>query len=124
MDTTTPATPAPPVVVAEDKTVAILCYITLLGFIAAIIIHMNKKTRLGAYHLRQVLGFILTGFVVGFCDVILAFIPILGHLAILFIGLSILILWILGLIAAINGEMKPMPLVGSMYQKWFGTTFD
>jgi uncharacterized membrane protein len=33
-------------------------------------------------------------------------------------------IWILGLVAAINGEMKPMPVVGPMYQKWFGTTFD
>ena len=32
--------------------------------------------------------------------------------------------WITGLLAAINGQMKPMPLVGSYYQKWFGTTFD
>ena len=37
---------------------------------------------------------------------------------------SMLVLWILGLVAAINGQMKPMPVVGPLYQKWFGTTFD
>jgi hypothetical protein len=30
----------------------------------------------------------------------------------------------MGLIAAINGQMKPMPVVGPLYQTWFGTTFD
>jgi uncharacterized membrane protein len=37
---------------------------------------------------------------------------------------SLFVLWIMGLIAAINGQMKPMPVVGPLYQKWFGTTFD
>ena len=109
---------------AEDKTVAIIAYLTLIGFIVAIIIHMNKKTKLGAFHLRQVLGFVLTGIAVVFCEFVLIFIPILGWLCILALWVSMLVLWILGLVAAINGQMKPMPVVGPLYQKWFGTTFD
>ena len=130
MDPTTPVpapAPAPlppPAAVAEDKTVAIVAYLTLIGFIVAIIIHMNKKTKLGAFHLRQMLGFVLTGIAVWFCAVILAFIPILGWLCILALWVGMLVLWILGLVTAINGQMKPMPVVGPLYQKWFGTTFD
>jgi hypothetical protein len=30
----------------------------------------------------------------------------------------------MGFIAAVNGQMKPMPVVGELYQKWFGTAFD
>ena len=119
METTTPAQP-PPAAAAEDKTVAIVAYLTLIGFIAAVIIHSNKKTRLGAYHLRQMLGFILTSFAV----VILVIIPILGWILIPIFYICMIVLWIMGLIAAINGEMKPMPVVGPLYQKWFGTTFD
>jgi uncharacterized membrane protein len=111
MDTNAPAAP-PPVASSEDKTVAILSYITLIGFIAAIIIHSNKKTKLGAYHLRQTLGLFLTSF--------LCIIPILGLILLLFL----FVLWVMGLIAAINGQMKPVPLLGPLYQKWFGTTFD
>ncbi|HXR46073.1 MAG TPA: DUF4870 domain-containing protein [Candidatus Limnocylindrales bacterium] len=109
---------------AEDKTVAIVAYLTLIGFIVAIVIHMNKKTKLGAFHLRQVLGFVLTGIAVVFCEFILIFIPILGWLCIMALWIGMLVLWILGLVAAINGQMKPMPVVGPLYQKWFGTTFD
>jgi uncharacterized membrane protein len=119
-----PSTAAPPAAAAnEDKTVAILSYLTLIGFIAAIVINSNKKTQLGAYHLRQSLGLFLTAIAVGMGGVVLAIIPILGILCLFAIWVGILVLWVMGLIAAINGEMKPMPIVGPMYQKWFGTTF-
>jgi uncharacterized membrane protein len=106
------APPAPPPAANEDKTVAILSYITLIGFIAAIVMNSSKKTQLGAFHLRQMLGLFLTG--------LLAIIPIVGIL----VGLCLLVLWIMGLISAIKGEMKPVPLLGPLYQKWFGTAFN
>ena len=49
-------TPPPAAPVKEDSTVAILSYITIIGFIVAIILHGNKKTSLGSFHLRQALG--------------------------------------------------------------------
>lgn len=123
MENTTPEQTPPPVV-NEDKIVAIISYITLIGFIAAIIIHSNKKTKLGAYHLRQMLGYFLTCIAIGFCEVILLFIPILGWLAVIVLWVAMFVFWVMGLVSAIKGEMKPMPLVGPLYQKWFGTTFD
>jgi len=120
---TSSATP-PPVVGTEDKTVAILSYITLIGFIAAIVIHSNKKTQLGAYHLRQTLGFFLTTAVVGFGGIVLAIIPILGILCLFGIWVGLFVFWLMGLLSAIKGEMKPMPLVGPLYQQWFSTAFN
>jgi len=122
--TQTPPPVQPPAAAGEDKTIAIVAYLTLIGFIVAIVLHMNKKTRLGAFHLRQLLGFFLTGIAVMLGAIVLAFIPILGGLCIFALWISMLALWIMGLIAAINGQMKPMPVVGPLYQKWFGTTFD
>jgi hypothetical protein len=131
MEPTSP--PAVPAVEssAEDNTVAIVAYITLIGFIIAIVMHGNKKTQLGAYHLRQVLGLFLTGFagwialmVLAF---ILAFIPVAGPILVMLIwfcfGVGLLVCWVMGLIAAINRQMKPMPLVGPLYEKWFGKAF-
>lgn len=130
MDTTTP----PPT--TEDKTVAILSYLTLIGFIVAIVMHSSKKTKLGAFHLRQVLGLILTSIAGYICVVIMmviltvvlafmkSFVLLLIPLIYLAFGVSIFVLWIMGFIAAINGQMKPMPVVGPYYQKWFGTAFD
>ncbi len=100
----------------EDKTVAILSYITLIGWIIAFVMHGSKKTKLGTYHLRQGLG--LNVLVVGFMflNVFLAFIPILGWLLSLGIGITLLIFWIFGLLSAINGENKPIPLIGKPMQ--------
>jgi uncharacterized membrane protein len=123
---TTPAAPPPinPPATTEDKTVAIVAYLTIFGFIAAAIINSNKKTKLGAFHLRQVLGFILAGMAAVFCAIILCFIPILGFLCAMAIYFFLFVCWILGLVAAINGKMTPMPVIGPIIQNMLGTTFD
>jgi uncharacterized membrane protein len=121
MSTETPATTPPPVV--EDRTVAILSYITLIGFIVAIVIHSNKKTQLGAFHLRQVLGLIVCGVAFGLCAIVLAFIPILGWLAIMAGWITMLVFVIMGFISAVTGKQKPVPLLGEKFQVWFANAF-
>ena len=121
MSTETPPPPPPPA--TEDRTVAILAYITIIGFIIAIILHSSKKTALGAFHLRQVLGLIVSGLVMWVGCIILAFIPILGWLAIIVAWIGFFIMWLMGLIAAASGQQKPMPIMGARYQKWFGGAF-
>ncbi len=131
MDTVPPApTPPPPepspapVLATEDKTVAIVSYLHLIGFIIAIVLHGNKKTRLGSFHLRQSLGLIVTSVVLGFSWIVLAFIPILGWLVGLGLWLGLFVLWLMGLIAAAGGQMKPVPVLGEHFQKWFGNAFE
>jgi uncharacterized membrane protein len=106
--------------VAEDRTVAILGYVTIFGFIAAIVLHLNHKTRLGAYHLRQMLGLGLSAV----AGAIVALVPILGWLAWCVIAIGITILWVMGLVSAIRGDMRPVPLVGEHFQRWFAGVFD
>ena len=110
--------------VSEDKTVAILSYLTIIGFIVSIVLHGSKKTRLGSFHLRQALGIFLTGIVATVCNVVLALIPIVGWLAILVIWLGLLVMWVMGLIGAAQGQTKPVPVLGEQYQKLLGTAFD
>jgi uncharacterized membrane protein len=119
MNTATPSESFPPAA-TEDKTAAIVCYLTLIGFIAAVIIHGSKKTRLGAYHLRQALGLMLFFVAAGFC----AIVPILGWIVWIVAMIFGFVLWVMALIAAINGEMKPVPVLGEHFQKWFGNAFD
>ena len=96
----------------------------LIGFIVAVIIHGTKKTRLGAYHLRQSLGLMLTAIAVAFAVAIMAFLPIIGWLAGMAAWIGLLVLWVMGLLAAINGEQKPVPVLGVHFQKWFGNAFE
>src|SRR5258708_1580729 len=102
MDTPPPTATA---AVAEDRTVAILSYITLLGFIIAIVMHNGKKTKIGAFHLRQVLGLFITGFA---CFP-LFIIPLLNLLMLPILGITFFVFWIMGIIAAVNGQEKPIP---------------
>lgn len=92
----------------DGKVVAILSYITLIGFIVALILHLNNKTDLGGFHLRQSLLLGLAGFV-------LMIIPVIGWI----LNIVIFIFAIMGLISAIQGEKKELPLIGKYAQDWF-----
>ena len=103
----------------EDKTVAVVAYLTLIGFIAAIFLHQNRKTQLGAFHLRQVLGMALTGVAGSVC----AAVPVLGWIVWFLVAIVLLVFWIMGLISAVQGEMRPVPVLGEHYQRWFAGVF-
>jgi uncharacterized membrane protein len=120
METTVPPSEAVGATAStEDKTVAILSYVTLFGFIAAIFIHQNRKTRLGAFHLRQVLGLVLTGAAGAVCWVV----PILGWIVWFLLVIGLFVLWFIGLLSALKGEMRPVPILGAHYQTWFAGAF-
>lgn len=123
MDTTS-STASLNSVTTDDKTTAIVSYLTLIGFIVAVIMHGTRKTRLGAYHLRQSLGLMLSSIAIAFAATIFAFVPFIGWLAGVAAWMGLLTLWIMGVLAAINGEMKPVPVLGIHFQKWFGSAFD
>jgi uncharacterized membrane protein len=103
----------------EDKTVAILSYLTIIGFIVPIFMYQNQKTRLGAFHLRQVLGIVVTGIAGGICAVV----PILGWIVWFVTVIVLLVLWVMGLLSAVRGDMRPVPLLGEYYQRWFAGAF-
>jgi hypothetical protein len=120
----------------EGKTVAIIAYLTLIGFIIAIVQHGSDKTKLGAYHLRQVVGFMFTG--VGLAILLwLITLPmysmslrdILSYTT--FISVISFIVWfgqlvciIISFINAVNGMEKPAPIFGKLYEKWFANMFN
>lgn len=104
------------------KTVAILSYCTLIGWVIAIVLHNDKsnKSELGAFHVRQGLGIFITSFAMMIISFIFMFIPFIGWIISIVINIGyigIFILWILGLIGAVNGEKKLVPVVGQLYQK-------
>lgn len=120
-----PSAPTPPATTNEDRTVAVLAYITIIGLIIAIVIHTNKKTAIGAYHLRQGLGLTVTGLALWVAAMIITMVPVLNLIMLLWpiICIGLFVLWLFGLIAAAQGQQKPIPLLGEHYQKWFAGTF-
>lgn len=111
----------------EDKTVAVVAYITLIGFIVAIIMHGSNKTKLGSYHLKQALGLIAVAVASWILMMIIAFIPFVNLLLFILapvIYIGILVLLIMGIIAAANGQEKPLPLIGGLSAKLFAGAFN
>lgn len=104
---------------AVNNTVAVVAYITLIGFIIALIMNQNNKNELGSFHLREMLGLILFG--VGIY--IVGMIPFIGFPLYVIGALGLFVFWILGLINAVNKEKKLLPLIGDLFQKWFAKTF-
>ncbi|WP_036945632.1 DUF4870 domain-containing protein [Pseudanabaena sp. PCC 6802] len=104
----------------DAKTTAWVSYLTIIGWIIAFVTYsnMNSKNSLARFHLRQSFGIFAIGFALYFVFWTLIFIPFLSSLLSL-IGLVLLVFWVLGLIAALNGEEKPLPIVGPLFQQWF-----
>jgi uncharacterized membrane protein len=102
----------------KGKTIGILAYCTLIGWIIAIVMHQNDKSRFGAFHLRQALG-IWIAYLACFILIMITapFMLFLSVFLLPVVGITTLIFVILGLVNAINGKMKPTPLIGGLAEK-------
>lgn len=106
----------------NGKTIAIISYLSVIGWIIAYVMYGNNKTQLGAFHLRQTIALFIVGIATAVVQMFLVVIPIIGWIIgifLIFVYLFLFVLWIIGLIAAINGQEKPMPVIGKKAQEWF-----
>ena len=103
----------------DGKTIAIISYFTWIGWIIAFVLYNSNKSQLAAYHLRQSLALMILGIIVYIVQIVLIFIPFLGWAIAFLLWIGLVVLWVFGLIAAVNGEEKPMPVIGPMAQDMF-----
>lgn len=83
----------------NTKTTSIVAYITWVGLIIAICAGDKDGAR---FHINQALVIFLFS--------LLSIIPCIGQIW----GIFMFVCWIMGLIAAINQEEKPVPLIGGI----------
>ena len=105
----------------DGKTTAWVSYITLIGWIIAFVTHSNAnpKSSLATFHIRQSFGLFLTSVILYAAIWMMVFIvPQLSFLLTL-VWIALFVFWLMGLIAALNGEEKPLPVVGPLFQQWF-----
>ena len=117
MSTETNPTPAAPGI--DGKKISIISYFTWIGWIISFVLYNSNKSRLAAYHLRQTLALMILSILVYIVQIMLIFIPFLGWAVAILLWICLLVLWVLGLVAAINGEEKPIPVIGPMAQSTF-----
>ncbi len=100
--------------IEKGKIAAITSYILIIGvFIAMSMNSGEEKNTFASFHIRQALGlsliFISLGLIISNFDSLMISIS-------MWIFLSVL--WTYGIFSAINGETKPIPLLGNYFQKW------
>lgn len=102
--------------IEEGKSIAITAYILVVGVLIAISMNSDKKNPYASYHIRQALGlsilfvaigYTLSGFSAEAPQILLPF------------WICMSVLWGYGLYTAISGQVRPMPLIGSVCQKFF-----
>ena len=103
----------------DGKTIAIISYFSVVGWIIAYVLFSSNKSQMAAYHLRQSLALILGGIACYIIFIILLFIIPFISFFIWILGVVLLVLWIMGLVSAINGQEKPIPVIGPMAQQIF-----
>ena len=102
--------------IEKGKIAAITSYILIIGvFIAMSMNSGEEKNPFASFHIRQALGlsliFISLGLIISNFDS-----PMIS----ISMWISLSVLWTYGIFSAINGETKPIPLLGNYFQKWLG----
>ena len=100
--------------IEEGKTTAITSYILIIGVFVAMSMNAENKNSFASFHIRQALGLSLTfislGLIISNFDS--------GMLSIS-MWIFVSVLWGYGIFSAINGETKPLPLLGDYIKKAF-----
>lgn len=95
--------------VDNTKAVAAVAYLGILFFVPLL---TNPESDFARYHANQGLLLLITGLVVNILGPVL---PVIGWFIIWPLGsIFVLVLFVMGLINALNGEKKPLPLIGGI----------
>ena len=98
----------------EGRIWAFLAYfLSIIGFI--LVLALKKDNKFAMFHAKQSLVLFIV-YIAGY--VVLMFIPILGWIVMMFWWLIFLILSIIGIINALTGKEKNLPVIGSLAAKF------
>jgi uncharacterized membrane protein len=106
-------TAADPADVQQNKIFAVLAYIGILVLIPLL---AAKESKFAQYHAKQGLNLFIIGIIVWFITYLPSFFIDFFFLSCLsgIAGILLFVLAILGIVNALNGEMKPLPVIGDL----------
>jgi uncharacterized membrane protein len=119
----TSAAPAPAVATAggmTDNVAGMLAYFTIIPAIVFLLVEPYNKSRFIRFHAFQCLFFAVAWTALWIALSIVAHIPILGWLTVLIwplVGLAGLVVWIILILKANQGQMYKLPMIGDMAEK-------
>lgn len=90
-------------------------FLTIIGFIIALAVKKNDKYVM--YYGKQGLVLFIAWIIAWIIAMVFAFIPVLGWMIIVIVYLGIVVLWVMGMINSLSGQMKPVPIIGGFADK-------
>lgn len=97
--------------VEKNKVFAVLAY---FGILCLLPLLAAKDSKFAMFHGNQGLVLFIAEVLLGFGGFILFFLPVIGALISFAVWVLILVLAIMGIVSAANGEMKPLPVIGDI----------
>jgi uncharacterized membrane protein len=102
-----------------------MAYCTIIPAIVFLLVEPYSKNRFVRFHSLQCLGVCLVTLVVGamlrVAGFVLFFIPVLGHLLVwllsMVVTLAFLVVWVVLVVKALQGEMFKLPVVGDFAER-------
>lgn len=98
----------------DAKVTGIVSYISWVGWLVAFLAGDKEGAK---FHLNQSLVLMIGMTVLPIVSAVVGFIPVVGFIVMLVAGLCSLVLlafWIVGLVGAIKGEEKSVPIIGNI----------
>ena len=100
----------------QANVAALLAYV--LGLVTGLVFFLiEKESKFVKFHAMQSIAFSLTMFIAGF---VLAFIPFVGPFATVVLNLGGLVVWIILMIKAYQGERFKLPVLGDIAEQQSG----
>lgn len=100
--------------IKEGRNTAIIAYITIIGTIIAMTMNTEPKNDFARFHIRQALGINI-----GFYGIGILISQFDSWMISTSFYLGFAVLWIYGLIGAIQERKTVIPFLGNQFQKWF-----
>ncbi|WP_299016516.1 hypothetical protein [uncultured Polaribacter sp.] len=98
----------------EGKTLGTVSYITIIGLLYAFFTNRQNNNYFASFHIRQSLGLHILYFANKWI-VFAYFGTTAGNIG----KIGVLVLFVLGIISAVQEELKLVPLFGEKFQEWF-----
>jgi uncharacterized membrane protein len=96
----------------NGKVVAVVSYLTIIGWVIAYFMNSSNKTELGSFHIRQSFGLVVVQLIL---SIVASFLPSL-YSVFGIAGLVVFVFQIIGFIGAIQESTNPVPLIGAKLQ--------
>ena len=100
--------------IEQGKITAITSYILIIGVLIALSMNAETKNKFASFHIKQAVGLNITFISIGLLISNFSNMQIYISFWVFFT-----VLWVFGILSAIKGENKSIPIVGNLYQKIF-----